>query len=103
VPTVWDETRVINGNPGEFITVARRKDNAWYLGSMTDWTPRDLDVPLSFLGQGTYQARLYTDGPDATENPSDLSVHTRVVKAADHLSIHLASGGGMAASFTPAR
>src|ERR1043166_990416 len=100
VPTVWDETRVINGNPGEFITVARRKDNAWYLGSMTDWTPRDLDVPLSFLGAGTYQARLYADGPNATENPSDLSVPTRSGKAAEHLSIHLASGGGMAASFT---
>jgi alpha-glucosidase len=101
VPTVWDETRVVNGNPGEFITMARRKDNTWYLGSMTDWTPRDLEIPLSFLGAGTYQARIYSDGPSAAESPADLTTRNATARADDHLTIHLASGGGLAATFTP--
>ena len=101
VPTVWDETRVVNGNPGEFITMARRKDNTWYLGSMTDWIPRDLEIPLSFLGAGTYQARIYSDGPSAAESPADLTIRNATARAGDHLTIHLASGGGLAATFTP--
>ncbi|HEY6291327.1 MAG TPA: glycoside hydrolase family 97 protein [Terriglobia bacterium] len=102
VPTVWDETRVIDGDPGESITVARRQGNTWYLGSMTDWTPRDLDIPLSFLGSGAYRARIYSDGPDAARNASDLSTRDATFQAGDHLTVHLAFGGGLAATFTPA-
>jgi alpha-glucosidase len=102
VPTVWDETRVLNGRPGEFITIARRKGDTWYLGSMTDWVPRDLDIRLDFLGSGNYQARLYTDGPSAARNASDLSTQEATFHAGDHFTLHLASGGGLAAAFRPA-
>ncbi|PYV27210.1 MAG: glycoside hydrolase family 97, partial [Acidobacteria bacterium] len=106
VPSVWDETRVVNGAPGEFITVARRKGKTWYLGSMTDWTPRDLDIPLDFLGSGpgsgAYQARIYADGPNAGQNATDLSTRDAAFQPGDHLTVHLASGGGLAATFTPA-
>ncbi|MDE3179840.1 MAG: glycoside hydrolase family 97 protein [Acidobacteriota bacterium] len=103
VPTVWDETRAIDGDPGEYVTVARRGGSDWYLGSMTNWTPRDLDIPLSFLGPGVYQAQIFADGADAAQNAKSLAVSTRRVKAGDHLSAHLAPGGGMAVIFTPVR
>ncbi len=101
-PTVWDETRVPLGDPGEYIAVARRKDKTWYLGAMTDWTPRDLDIPLSFLGPGRYHVRLYVDGPHAGEDAKDLATRETELTAADRLKVHLASGGGLAGTFTPA-
>jgi len=102
VPTVWDETRVPLGDPGEYIAVARKKGDTWYLGAMTDWTPRDLQIPLSFLGSRTYQARIYADGPNAGQDATDLAIFDSTFQASDHLTVHLASGGGVAATFTPA-
>jgi alpha-glucosidase len=52
VPTTWDETRFLVGDPGEFIVIARRKGDVWYLGGITNWTPREIDVPLDFLPHG---------------------------------------------------
>src|SRR5665647_2973434 len=65
VPASWDETRVLNGVPPEYITIARRKGKDWFIGSIASWNPRELDVPLSFLGSGTYNADIYADGPKA--------------------------------------
>jgi alpha-glucosidase len=100
VPTVWDETRVVDGDPGEYVTIARKKGDKWYLGSMTNWTPRDLDIPLDFLGAGTYQAEIFADGPDAAQNAKSLAISKKWVKAGDHLSARLAPGGGLAVIFT---
>jgi alpha-glucosidase len=102
VPTVWDETRVPMGDPGEYIAVARRKDRTWYLGAMTDWTPRDLDIPLTFLGPGRYHVHLYVDGPHAGDDAKDVATRDTDVTAAGQLKVHLASGGGVAGTFTPA-
>jgi alpha-glucosidase len=65
VPTVWDETKVLGGEPGQYITVARQKDGAWYVGSMTNWDARDIKLPLDFLGEGSYRAQIFADGADA--------------------------------------
>lgn len=102
VPTVWDETRVVNGEPGEFVTMARKSGDQWFLGSMTNWTPRDLDIPLSFLGPGAYQAQIFADGPDAGTDAKSLSISKEWVKASGHLTAHLAPGGGYAVIFTSA-
>lgn len=102
VPTVWDETRVINGDPGEYVTIARRQGVKWYLGGITNWTPRNLDVALSFLGSGKYLAEIFADGPDAAENAKDLAITKKWVTAGDHLDANLAPGGGVAVIFTPA-
>lgn len=101
-PTVWDETRVLNGEPSEYITVARRNGHDWYLGSMTNWTPRNLNVPLSFLGSGEWNAQIFADGPNADQNAKSMTVSTKLVTAKDTLPLHLASGGGAAVIFTPA-
>jgi alpha-glucosidase len=103
VPTVWDETRVLNGEPSQYITIARRHGNQWFLGSMTNWTPRDLNVPLSFLGPGEWNAQVFADGPDADQDAKSLSIQTRRVTAKDALPLHLASGGGAAVNFSPAK
>jgi alpha-glucosidase len=52
VPTVWNDTKVLNGEPAKYVTIARQHGDAWYVGSITNWEPRDLDIPLSFLGGG---------------------------------------------------
>ena len=72
VPTVWDETRVLDARVGEYILLARRHGKEWYVGAMTNWTARDLDVDLSFLGSGAYQADIYHDGSNADRVGSRL-------------------------------
>jgi alpha-glucosidase len=99
-PTVWDETRVLNGQPSEYVTVARRHGDEWFLGSMTNWTPRELPVPLSFLGPGKWNAQIFADGPSASQNAKDLTIQTKPVTAGDTLRLHLASGGGAAVIFS---
>jgi alpha-glucosidase len=101
VPTVWDDTKVLNGEPAEYITVARQHGDAWYLGSMTNWKERDLELPLDFLGKGQYEAQIFSDGPDADTVGTSLSINTKRVKPSDKLNVHLAPGGGWAAIFTP--
>ncbi|MCL5005112.1 MAG: glycoside hydrolase family 97 protein [Acidobacteria bacterium] len=103
VPTVWDETKVLNGEPGEYVTIARRRGSDWYLGSMTNWTPRDLNIPLDFLGGGQWNAEIFADGPNADQDATSLAVSTRRVTSKDNLAAHLASGGGLAVIFSPAQ
>jgi alpha-glucosidase len=101
VPTSWDVTRVLNGMPGEFVTIARRHGREWYLGSLTNWTARDLRVPLSFLGSGRYKAEVYEDAADAEHDPKRVSIRTQGVQSGEALMLHLASGGGCAIRFVP--
>jgi alpha-glucosidase len=103
VPTTWDETRALNGGPGEFVTVARRHGREWYLGSITDWTARDLRVPLNFLGSGSYEAEIYEDTADAGENPEHVTIRKQVVHSGDTLTLPLAKGGGCAIRFVPSK
>ena len=101
VPATWDETKFQNGEPGEFITIARRSGDDWYLGAMTDWTPRELNVPLSFLGQGKYSTGIYADAPDADKSPKHIVISKPTVERSTVLKLKLAPGGGCAVRFTP--
>lgn len=94
VPTTWDETRVIDGHPADFITIARRKGEDWYVGSMTDWSARTLLIPLSFLPQGVYQADIWADGPDVSNDPTDILKEQKNVTSEDTITAELVSGGG---------
>jgi alpha-glucosidase len=100
-PTSWDGTKVLAGDPGEFITIARRHGREWYLGSITNWTPRDLHLSLSFLGGGAYRAEIYADAVDSGENPKHISIRKQTVRDSDTLSLRLAKGGGCAIRFVP--
>jgi alpha-glucosidase len=103
VPASWDETRVLNGLPPKYVTIARRRGSEWFVGSITDWDPRELDVPLSFLGRGDYDAELYADGPNAAAQPKDSVLEKRRVNAQTVLKLKLAPGGGSAIRLVPVR
>jgi alpha-glucosidase len=103
VPTAWDATRVLNGEPGAFVTIARRSGAEWYLGSLTNWSARELHVPLSFLGNGRYKAEIYEDAADASQNPKHVTIRQREVRSGDTLTLSLASGGGCAIRFVPVK
>lgn len=109
VPTDWEETRVLNGEVGDYVTIVRRDRNSrdWYLGAITDENPRTLSAPLSFLQRGVrYRAQIYRDGPNADyrgDARSDIVIEERIVTSADTLTLQLAPGGGQAIRFTPAR
>ncbi len=96
VPTVWDETKVLGAAIGEHILVARKSGNDWWVGGLTDWNARDVDIDLSFLGPGAFEAEIHRDGPNADRVGVDYVREVRPVSATDRLKIHLAPGGGVA-------
>ena len=95
----WEKTKVVNGKPGEYITVARKKDGDWYLGAMTDWTPREFTLSLDFLENGSYLAEIYADAPDSGTNPKKITIRNEKVKAGGKLNIRMAEAGGAAIRF----
>jgi len=102
----WDETRVLNGEIGDYVTIARkdRSSRNWFLGSMTDEHGRLLTVDLGFLEPGVrYLTEIYRDGDAAhyRDNPFDFVRETRQVSSVDRLEIRLAPGGGQAIRFVP--
>jgi alpha-glucosidase len=103
VPTTWDETRVLNGTPAQYITIARRRGSQWYVGSMTDASPRQLTIPLDFLGRGTFVAEVYADDCDAPDRPSNVVIRRLQVAAGDTLQADLAPAGGYVVRLTPVR
>ncbi|HEY1213921.1 MAG TPA: glycoside hydrolase family 97 protein [Bryobacteraceae bacterium] len=102
LPGTWDETKILNGEPGEFVTLVRRNGKQWFLGSMTNWNPREFDVPLTFLGEGAYTAEIYEDADDADQNPKNARILKKSVTAKTVLHVKLSSGGGYAVRFVPA-
>jgi alpha-glucosidase len=94
---------VLNGRPARFITIARRKGRDWYVGSITNWDPREVEVPLSFLGSGKYAAEIYADGPNAAQQPKESVLQKRSVDAGTVLKLKLAPGGGAAIRIVPAQ
>ncbi len=101
IPTTWDETVPLESKMADYVTVARRKVNDWYVGAMTDWTPRTTKVKLDFLGNGTYTAEIFADGPNAHRVGNDYQKTTRKVTRNDEITIEMVPGGGWAARFTP--
>ncbi len=95
--TVWDDTRILDAKVGDYIVTARQKGNDWYIGAMTDWTGRSLNVDLSFLGEGTYEIEIMQDGVNADVSCNDFKRIVKQVSKADKLNIQLAKGGGWAA------
>jgi alpha-glucosidase len=101
VPATWDETRVLKGRPDEFVAIARRSGREWYIGAITDWDERELELPLEFLGAGDYTAEMYTDAPDAAVEPKHTTVEQKNVTRSSLLKVKLAPGGGAAIRIRP--
>lgn len=96
VPTSWDEIHVIGGIPMEWISLARREGNQWYVGTITNGEERDVKVPLNFLGEGKYEAQIYADGPDAAVEATHTTESTQPVDKDTVLDVHMVPGGGNA-------
>ena len=97
IPTVWDETRGLCGKVGEYIAMARRSGDTWYVGGLTDWNARELTIDLSFLPEGDHEIVLYRDGANAYRAASDYKKETIKLPADGKLTVCLAPGGGFAA------
>ncbi|MHA6249605.1 glycoside hydrolase family 97 protein [Pontibacter sp. CAU 1760] len=97
VPEVWDETIALSGKIGEHIAIARRKGNEWYVGALTNWDAREMELDLSFLGTGNYKAEVFKDGMNAHRKASDYRHETVEVPQSKKLKIALAPGGGYVA------
>lgn len=97
IPTVFDETIAIDGSLGEYVAIARKKENTWYVGAMSNWTARDITIDLSFLGDGKFEAEVFKDGINADKEATDYKKEVRKISSADKLIIHLLGGGGWAA------
>jgi alpha-glucosidase len=105
IPTVWDETRVLDGRIGDYVVIARRKGQDWFVGALNDWTPRELEIDLaSFLPPATGHVRLdmvsFADGADAERVPTSYRRESTGVTARPRLKVKLAPGGGWAARIT---
>jgi alpha-glucosidase len=101
VPTVWDETKVLSAKVGEYIVVARRSGADWYLGALTNWTARAVDIDLAWLGAGAFTAEVFRDGPNADRAGVDYEHAELRLSASDKLTLRLAPGGGFAARISP--
>jgi alpha-glucosidase len=100
----WDETHVLNGKPGAFVTIARRHGKEWFIGSLNNWDAREFDLPLlDFLGQGNFTAEIYSDAPDADRHPKNVHIERKQVTRASQLHAALAPGGGYAVRLIPAQ
>ncbi|WP_049723360.1 glycoside hydrolase family 97 protein [Gilvimarinus polysaccharolyticus] len=95
-PADWDETHVLDAQVADYILVARRKGDNWYLGAMTDNTARTLSIDFSFLGEGKFTLTALGDGKNTEHFAEDYTITTQALQANDQLTIKLASGGGWA-------
>lgn len=104
IPTTFDQTEVIAGEVGEYVAIARRKGDTWYIGAMTSMTPRNLELPLSFLTPGvTYNAVIMNDGVNTNRNGADCRKSEEKVTSATVAKAKMASGGGWGAILTPVK
>jgi alpha-glucosidase len=97
IPTTWDETIVLHGQIGDYIAVARRKGDKWYIGAMTDWTSRKLGLDLSFLKEGNFQMEVYQDGLNAERFAEDYKIEVIEVNQNSKITAEMSAGGGWAA------
>ena len=101
IPTVWDETVALDGKVGQYAVMARRKDDAWYVGGMTNWNGRYVTVDLSFLPEGTYDVEKYVDGYESHVLARDFRVEKQSADNTAKIKVWMAAGGGFAFKITP--
>lgn len=102
IPTVFEETKVINGKMGEYIVTLRQTGNCWFVGGQTDWNPRDYELDFSFLPSAEkFKVTLLKDGVNAGKQAQDYVVETFEVNSGTKKLIHMAPGGGFAVRIDP--
>ena len=97
VPTVWDQTVALDGKVSEYVAIARKHGNDWYVGALTNWDAREMELDLSFLGEGDFKAEIFKDGVNADRAGRDYKKEVIMLPANKKLKIKMAPGGGFAA------
>ncbi|QGY44374.1 glycoside hydrolase family 97 protein [Maribellus comscasis] len=100
VPAVWDDTKVLEAKVSDYIAVARKSGDKWFVGAMTDWDPRTLNLDLSFLGDGNYTMEIWKDGVNADKHAADFSQEKITVSSSSKVKVEMAPGGGWVAVIT---
>ena len=96
LPVTFDETKVISGEMGKYIVTARRNGGSWFVGGMTDWNAREIEVDLSFLPDGDYRMTIIKDGVNADKIARDFAIESDNVDNTKKIKIRMARGGGFA-------
>jgi alpha-glucosidase len=100
IPTTWDETVVLKAKLSDYIVIARRKGENWYLAAMTDWTARNFEVDLSFLDNDVnYNVQVYKDGVNTDRNAMDYKFEKMILNNKAKINISMSRGGGFSAIF----
>ncbi len=100
LPTVWDESRGVEGEIGEYVSMVRRSGNDWYYAAITDNSARELTLKLDFLSEaGEYEATIYADNAETKTDARKMSIETKKVRATDTLLVKMSPGGGQAIVF----
>ena len=97
IPTVWDETVAIEAKAGDYLLMARRNGDTWYVAGLNDWKARELQVVLDFIGEGEYVAEIFSDGVNANRWAEDYKLQKQTVRKGDVLPVRMANGGGWVA------
>ena len=103
IPTVWDETVALDAKAGDYLLMARRNGDTWYVAGLNDWNGRKLEVTLDFLGEGEYDAQIFMDGVNADSWGEDYKLEKTVVRKGDVLPVRMADGGGWVAILKPVK
>ena len=101
VPTTFNETIALDGKVGEYAAIARRKNDTWYVGAMSNWNARDITLDLSFLKNGNYEAEIFKDGINADRDATDYKREIIKLSPGQKLNVHLSGGGGWVARIYP--
>lgn len=94
VPTTWDDTRVLAAEVGEYVIIARKKGNNWYIGGINNWTEREVKISLDFLGEGTYGSTMFLDGLNSNRVGTDYQILKDAVTRRSTMTITMKKGGG---------
>jgi alpha-glucosidase len=97
IPVIWDETRVLQAKISDYLVIARRSGNDWYIAAMTDWTQREFEIKLDFLTEGEYDIQIFQDGINANRYAEDYQFINTSAKKDEIIKAVLAKGGGWVA------
>lgn len=95
VPTTWDKTVVLDASVNEYVVIARKKDEKWFVGAINNSTARDIELSFDFLEKGNYSVTIYTDAEDTDVNPNKLNKEQKIITSDSYLPVRLAADGGM--------
>ncbi len=102
LPTETDSSFIASGELGKYIVSVRKKDECWYVGGMTNWDARDIELDLSFLPHNKrFTATLFSDGPNSDKQAEDYKKEVMTLCSDNRMTLHLAPGGGFAMTIKP--